>query len=187
MHEALILIARAMALAHDRWRATIGRRCPLSGKIAVLAERVQRLETENALLRSRFLRIPGLRRPHYRRHERLEILWHAARYRLSVAATAHAFCVRRQTILNWRAVMRRKDARLLPPLHGLSDLVHELVHRLKAEWPRWGTRRIAGTLAHLGVKASRTSVQRILRHPALPRPDDRLLPVSVGALVAERP
>jgi len=39
MYEALILIARSIALAHDRWRTTVGRRRPLSGKIAVLDER----------------------------------------------------------------------------------------------------------------------------------------------------
>jgi len=43
-------------------------------------------------------------------------------------------------------------------LRELPDLVHELVHRLKIEWPRWRTRRIAGQLARLGVKASRSSV-----------------------------
>jgi len=62
MHEALILITRAMALAHDHWRTTVGRRRQLSGKVAVLEERVQQLETENALFRSRLLRVPGLRR-----------------------------------------------------------------------------------------------------------------------------
>jgi putative transposase len=187
MHEALMLIARAIALAHDRWRARIGTRRPLSGKIAVLEERVQRLKAENALLRARFLRLPARRRPHYRPHERLEILWHAARYRLSVTAAAHAFGLSRQTVINWRRVASRKNPPLLSPVNGLSDLIHELIHRLKREWPRWGTRRIAGQLARLGVKASRTSVQRILRHPRPPRPDDRLLPVSVGALVAKRP
>ena len=151
MQEALILIAQAISLAHDHWRRTVGRRRPLSGKIAVLEERVEQLEAENRLLRARFLRVPGLRRPHYRRHERLEILWHAARYGMSVTATADAFCLTRQTILNWRAVMRRKDAWLLLPIRGLPELVYELVHRLKREWPAWGTRRIAGQLARLGV------------------------------------
>jgi transposase InsO family protein len=187
MHEALILIARAIALAHDRWRARVGTRRPLSGKIAVLEERVQRLEAENALLRARFLRLPARRRPHYRPHERLEILWHAARHRLSVTATAHAFGLSRQTVINWRRVAMRKNPPLLSPMKGLSDVIHELIHRLKREWPRWGTRRIAGQLARLGVKASRTSVQRTLRHPRRPRPNDRLLPVSSGALVAKRP
>ena len=187
MPEALILIAQAISLAHDHWRRTVGRRRPLSGKIAVLEEHVEQLEAEVALLRTRLLRIPGMRRPHYRRHERLEILWHAARYRMSVTATADAFCLTRQTILNWRAVMRRKDATLLPPIRGLPELVHELVHRLKREWPRWGTRRIAGQLARLSVKASRTSVQRILRRPRTPKPDDRLLPAAHTGLLAKRP
>ena len=43
MHEALITIARMIALAHDHWRATVGRRRPLSGKVAVLEEKLQRL------------------------------------------------------------------------------------------------------------------------------------------------
>ena len=88
MYEALILIARSIALAHDRWRTDVGRRRPLSGKIAVLEERAERLEAENTLLRARLLRVPARRRPHYRPHERLEILWHAARYRMSVTRTA---------------------------------------------------------------------------------------------------
>ncbi len=114
MHEALILIARAIALANDRWRTTIGRRRPLSGEIAVLEERVQRLEEESTLLRARLLRVPPRRRPHYRRNERLDILWHAARYRMSVTSTALAFGPTRQTIITWRRVSRRKAPRLLP-------------------------------------------------------------------------
>ena len=127
------------------------------------------------------MRLSARRRPHYRPHERLEILWHATRYRLSVTATAHAFGLSRQTVINWRRVAKRRNPQLLSPMKGLSDLIHELIHRLKREWPAWGTRRIAGQLARLGVKASRMSVQRILRHPRSPRPDDRLLPVAVGA------
>ncbi|MDJ0522811.1 MAG: integrase core domain-containing protein, partial [Planctomycetota bacterium] len=186
MHEALLLVARAIALAHDRWRRTVGRRRPLSGKIAILEERVQRLEVESDLLRARFLRLPPRRRPHYRPHERLEILWHAARYRLSIAATAHTFCVTQQTVINWRRVVRRKHG-LLPPMNRLSDVVHELVHRLKHEWPRWGTRRIAGQLSRLGVKTSRSSVQRIVRQPRAPRPEDHILPTRYAGLLARRP
>ena len=63
MHEALTWIARAIALAHDHWRTTFGRRRPLSGKIAVLEEQVQRLRVENDLLRARWLRVPAKRRP----------------------------------------------------------------------------------------------------------------------------
>ena len=41
MHQALILIARAIALAHDHWRRSVGRRLSLSGHVAVLEERVR--------------------------------------------------------------------------------------------------------------------------------------------------
>jgi len=188
MHEALILVARAIAFAHDRWRAEIARRLTLSGHIAVLEERVARLETENALLRDRFLRVPGRRRPHYRRHERMSILWHAARYGLSVESTARVFVLSVQTVVSWHRIARHREPHLLPPLRRLPDLVHDLVHRLKVEWPRWGTRRIAGQLARLGVKASRTSVQRILRR----RPKTPIEPAvtngSAGrVLLAKRP
>ena len=100
MHKALILIARAIALAHDHWRRSVGRRLSLSGHVAVLEERVRRLEAESALLRARLGRVPARRRPRYRAHERLEILWHAARYRLSVTATARVFAVTRQTVIH---------------------------------------------------------------------------------------
>ena len=93
MHQALILIARAIALGHDHWRRSVGRRLSLSGHLTVLEERVSRLQAENALLRARLIRVPARRRPRYRAHERLEILWHAARYRMSVTATARAFAV----------------------------------------------------------------------------------------------
>ena len=88
---------------------------------------------------------------------------------------------------HWRRALGDKRPHLLPPRGRLSDLVRELACRLKTEWPRWGTRRIAGTLARLGLHASRSSVQRILRRPRPPQPDDRLLPAGVPGLVARRP
>jgi transposase InsO family protein len=82
-------------------------------------------------------------------------------------------CVSVQTLLNWkgdveRGVVRRVAAR--KPLNALPDLVREVAAFLKREWPVWGTRRIAGILARLGLRASRTSVQRIVRHPLPRRP-----------------
>ncbi|MHC4223933.1 MAG: DDE-type integrase/transposase/recombinase [Planctomycetota bacterium] len=187
MHQALILIARAIALAHDHWRRSIGRRLSLSGQLAVLKEKVSRLDAENALLRARLLRVSARRRPRYRAHERLEILWNAARYRLSVTATAHRFAVTHQTVIHWRRALGDRSPSLLPPPGRPSDLVRELAPRLETEWPSWGTRRIAGQLARLGIKASRTSVQRLLQRPLAPEPDDRLLRVGAPGLLAKRP
>jgi len=189
MHEALIAIARMIALAHDRWRATTGRRRPLSGKVAVLEEKAQRLRAECALLRARMQRLPPMRRPHYRRNERLEILWHAARYRMSTADTAAAFSVTRQTITNWRRDLKRDAPTCLPRIGTVGELVSELVIRLKAEWPDWGTHRIAGQIARLGAKVSRSSVQRIVRRgPRDPVEPEQAVTGSKGrVLLAKRP
>ena len=102
MVKALLLIARWISQAHDRWCAETATRRPLAVEVAVLKERVERLRAENDLLRARLGRIDPRRRPHYRPWERLSILWHQARYRLSLLATAKAFMVSFQTLVNWR-------------------------------------------------------------------------------------
>src|SRR5512139_2649579 len=100
MLRALLLIHRWIAIAHDRWRAQVARRHPLSARIDELEERVRRLQQENELLRARLRRVPLRRRPRYRRWERLLILVHQARYGLSLRATARAFVLSAQTIVN---------------------------------------------------------------------------------------
>jgi transposase InsO family protein len=85
---------------------------------------------------------------------------------MSVEATARAFVLSIPTILNWLKEVENGAARLVQarkPLNALPDLVREIALFLKSQWPCWGTRRIAGILARLGMKASRTSVQRLLR------------------------
>lgn len=104
--------------------------------------------------------------------QRLSILWHRARYAMSVEATAKAFVVTPTTILNWlkdvdAGVQRLVRARRA--MNALPDLVGEIAPRLKRERPSWGSRRLAGILTRLGLKASRTSVQRLLRKPPRPR------------------
>ena len=169
MLRALLLIARWIGLAHDRWRAQVARRRPLATEVDVLHERIERLRSENDLLRSRLRRLPARRRPRYRPAERLDILWHASRYGLSTRATARIFLITVQTLVNWRRDLFRGIGHLVQarsPMNRLPALVEEIVKYLRREWPRWGTRRITGILARLGLKASRTSVQRILRRPS---------------------
>jgi hypothetical protein len=91
MTRALLLVARWIAVAHDRWRTRVADRSPLRARIAVLEETVQRLREENDLLRARLRRVDARRRPRYRPFERLRIHWHQARHGLSVRATARAF------------------------------------------------------------------------------------------------
>jgi putative transposase len=170
MIRALLLVARWIAVAHDRWRAETAKRRPLSAEIDALRELVARLRSENDLLRARLRRVPLRRRPRYGGYERLLILIHEARYGLSLRATARAFVLSGQTIVNWCKDVARvpRLVRGRRPLNALPDLVAEIVHRLKGEWPAWGTRRIAGILARSGLRASRTTVQRMLRRPYRP-------------------
>jgi hypothetical protein len=166
MIPTLFLIARWIGLAHDRWREQVARRRPLAAEVDALREKNEKLRAENDLLRARLLRLDSRRRPHFTPWQRVEVLWHQARYGLSIEATARAFIVSIQTLVNWRREVARRVARLVqarPPLNRLSDLVEEIARRLKREWPTWGSRRIASILARLGIKASRTSVQRVLR------------------------
>ena len=190
MVQALLRIARWMAAAHDRWCAATSARRPLAVEVAVLKERVERLRAENELLRARLGRIEPRRRPHYRPWERLSILWHQARYRLSLAATAKAFMVSVQALLNWHKDAAKLERTLVEgrtPLKRASDLVAALVLRLKREWPRWGTRRVAGILARMGIAASRSTVQRILRRRGAPAPAPAQARDTRGTLLAKRP
>jgi len=190
MLRALLLVAREIALAHDRWLARLSRRRPLAAENAALRETVERQRAENELLRARLRRLHPRRRPRYKPWERLAILWHRARYGLSIRATARAFVLSAQTIVNWSREVAAGEARLVqakPPVNKLPDLVREIAHRLKREWPRWGTRRIAGILARLGLAASRSTVQRALRRPP-PWPTGARRPRRrAGALQAKRP
>src|SRR5262245_52748052 len=189
MLRALARVADWISRAHDGWLAVVARVRPLHAEHAALRARFDRLREENDLLRARLRRLAPHRRPHYRPWERLRILWHQTRHRLSLEATARAFVVSVQTLVNWKndvASARGRLVRTRRPLNALPDLVADLAHRLKREWPAWGTRRVAGVLARLGVAASRTTVQRMLRRrprrPARALSDGRHAP-----LVAKRP
>jgi putative transposase len=172
MVKALLLVSRWIGLAHDKWRDSARRR-PRAVEIDVLRELAGRLQAENDLLRARLERLGSAHRPRYRAWERLRILWHQARYGLSLRATARAFVLSTQTLVNWYKDAAASAARVVAarvPMNRLCDLAAEVARRIRTEWPRWGTRRIAGILARLGLRASRSSVQRALRRPGSPRP-----------------
>ena len=189
MLQVLLVVARAIALGADRWRARAASRRPMLVEISVLRERLDAALEQNALLRARLDRVPHRRRPQYRRHERLAILYHAARFGLSVERTARAFVVSVRAIMSWRRDARsEKPARVStkPPANKLPDLVADLVRRLRREWPKWGTRRIAGVLARLGIAVSRTSVRALLRRRPK-RPSPAAAHRAKRALVAKHP
>ncbi len=116
------------------------------------------------ILQARLHGIDPRRRPRYRPHERRDVLWHGARYALSAAALARTLVLSVTTVLAWRAAWAADAVRkAAAPANRLPALVGDLARYLKREWPRWGSRRIAGVLVRLGVQASPSSVQRALR------------------------
>ena len=88
MLQVLLVVARAIALGADRWRARAASRRPMLVEISVLRERLDAALEQNALLRARLDRVPHRRRPQYRRHERLAILYHAARFAMRSRSSA---------------------------------------------------------------------------------------------------
>ena len=102
MIQTLLLISRWIGQAHDLWRARISSRRPLAAEIDVLYERIEQLQSENKILRTRLLRLLPRRRPRFKPWQRLQILLHASRYGLSTRATARTFLITVQTLVNWR-------------------------------------------------------------------------------------
>jgi len=171
MLHALLTVAQLLARAHDQCRLMMAPRRSLQAEVAALRERLEGARAQNEMLRARLKRVPPRRRPHFRMFERLEILWHAARYGLSVAATARAFVVSGGANMKWRRDVASEEGQLVQlkaPANRLPDFIGEIARRMKREWPRLGTRKIAGMLLRLGLKVSRTTVQALLRSKGRP-------------------
>lgn len=66
-------------------------------------------------------------------------------------------------------------------MNRLPDLVRHLAALLRLEQASWGTRRIAHVLALLGIRVSRSSVQRILKRRPRPPKRPAALQVRKGA------
>jgi putative transposase len=90
----------------------------------------------------------------------------AALSRLLPRTRWSVFLVRPETLLGWhrRMVARRwtypTTSKGRPPV---PEEVQDLVVRLACENPRWGYQRIHGELLRLGVRASASSIRRVLR------------------------
>jgi hypothetical protein len=81
--------------------------------------------------------------------------------------------VRPDTLLGWhRQLVRRRWTYAGAPFRptGISEEVGKLVLRLARENPRWGYQRIVGELAGVGVRASATTVAKMLRQADVPPP-----------------
>ena len=153
-----------------------------SKTIRLLAEldeanwRIGLLERELAIQRRRIEAVAPERRPRVLAGDRLQLLVLVEMLRLSLKQAARRFVLHRNTLSRWWRVLRGSkdpDGFLgAAPFSKIGDSVRWLVHEFRdvCHHLDWGSRTIAHRIVQLGIRISRTSVQRILREEKPKRP-----------------
>ncbi|MBI5367055.1 MAG: DDE-type integrase/transposase/recombinase [Planctomycetes bacterium] len=161
------------------------------GKARGLAAENRRLRTdlecrdaEVRLLRERLEGMKPATRPRYTPAAQAAILWHGARYGICLKELARRFVVGFATLRGWLRRLPKSPPRGEAPAKGrplLPLVIEHLIHILRFENPCWGTRRIAQVLAKLGIRVSRSAVQRAVRRRPPKRPPGTKVDGTNGA------
>ncbi len=138
-----------------------------------LGSEVAMLQEELRIKDARLARVPPANRPHYPPVERLAVLGLKAARGWTTTQTAERFGVVPATIASWleRVDEEGPDAlvQTSAPVNKYPDFLRDIVGRLKAEFPKLGTQRIANMLARAGLHVARTTIRRLLKKsPARP-------------------
>ncbi|MEM1185337.1 MAG: hypothetical protein AAGI53_10090, partial [Planctomycetota bacterium] len=155
--------ARARMLAHSSPLVTVMGQWDNTFSDAALLER------ELTVFRSQRHRKPAKHRPHYAPEERAEILQVMRLRGWSAKQAGQRFVVHPNTIRNWQRAVEDKlrAERMLgnPPWNRLHEGVRWLIHELRRTFPEpeFGTRTIARHVMRAGIRASRTTIRRVLQ------------------------
>lgn len=159
------LLRKAMVMAcgalHGR-----GLRDQLLAETHALKEKLRGSETVADVFRERVLAADPSKRPHYPVAARMRILRHIRRFGLTLERASRLFAVDERTIRRWFEAVDDAEAGADAPAaggHRLPEITRVVTRQLIDEEIDYGSRKIAGLLARLGLKGSRTSVQRIGR------------------------
>jgi transposase-like protein len=132
------------------------------------------LEEEIRLKDARMMRVPGHERPHFSPIERLAILELRALRGWSARQAADQFFLSPTTVSAWtrRLDERGPDALVQTPepVNKYPDLVVYIVQRLKVLCPSLGYAKIAHFLCRDGLQLGTSTVRRMIRRPAAPKP-----------------
>ena len=154
-----------------------------------LAE-VFRLREEIRIKDARTAIIHPHRRSHYPPTERLAILELKAARGWSLEQTARVFHVTAPTIASWLGRLDEQGPDALvqtrTPVNRFPDFVRYIVQRLKALCPAMGKVKIAQTLTRAGLHLCATTVGRILKEDAAPKPRPTKNAPSSGRLVTAK-
>jgi transposase InsO family protein len=137
--------------------------------------RIGLLERELAIQRRRIDAVAPERRPRVLPDDRAQILVLVEMLGLSLKQAARRFVLHRNTLSRWWRILRGgKDPKgfLGAAPFKIGDSVRWLVHEFRdvCHHLDWGSRTIAHRIVRLGIRISRTSVQRILREEKPKRP-----------------
>jgi putative transposase len=149
---------------------------PMAGLVPGLVADLTRSRTElladNALLRQQLIVLRrSTKRPEIRRHERGVMVVLAALTRTWRSAL---LLVRPETILRWhRAGFRlfwRSKSRKRHRSGRLCSATIALIQRMAIDNRLWGAERIRGELLKIGIRVSKRTVQKYMRHARGPQP-----------------
>ena len=180
------------ATAHTRsWAAN-----SVNARIRLQAERdraVQELALQREETRIKDARMASInphRRPHYPPAERLAILELKTARGWSLEQTARMFHVTAPTIASWLGRLDEEGPHALvqmrTPVNRFPDFVRYLVQRLKTLCPTMGKVKIAQTLARAGLHLAATTVGRMLKEDAAPKPQPEKNAPSTGRVVTAK-
>jgi transposase len=138
--------------------------------------RIGLLERELAIQRRRIEAVAPERRPRVLADDRAQVLLLVQMLGLNLKQAAKRFVLHRNTLGRWWRVLRggKDPGGFLgrAPFNRIGDTVRWLVHEFRDACHHldWGSRTIANRIAQLGIRISRTSVQRILQEEKPKRP-----------------
>jgi transposase InsO family protein len=165
-HAAVRLVLELAKLFTSIDDQLLQRRSGVRAELGAANQSIRRLQVENELLRARLRRIEPTKRPRFKPWERLTILLHRVRYRLSLRDVARTFVLTVETVSRWIQDVERDAEKVVKarvPVNKIADAVREVARLLKWDHVRWGSRRIAQVLQRMRVRVSRTTVQRALK------------------------
>jgi transposase InsO family protein len=132
------------------------------------------------LIKSRFNRIPGKKRPYYLPAERMDILMIKAANNWNLKQTAEAFMIEEATISSWIKRLDEEGTNALvkinEPVNKYPDFLQYASKQLKTLVPLLGKKKIAEYFMRAGLNLSTSTVGRFLKSvkpdkPFMPEPD----------------
>jgi len=157
------------ALSSARGRATIHRR--LRAQLARANTEIALLRVELTIKDERWQRSHTRRRPHYTPTPRIRLLRLRAARGWTLEATAHAFLLDLQTLLNW---MRRIDE------HGERELIETIEPVNRCE-------DFGRHLVRAGLRLGATTIRRIVRERSAGPDDEPEITTGRSRVVARDP